>query len=133
MPTAPPAVIRAAGIALAIAVGVVFSSPGASAGCGEHVHIVGQPTGSAVPLRADQGGDDFPGPPCHGPGCSNLPTRTVPPLTAPVSESGGAKQPVVRSTADEDHTDGLSRHPIPPEVGSPVHVPSPIFDPPRGA
>ena len=45
MPTAPPAVIRAAGIALAIAVGVVFSSPGAIAGCGEHVHIVGQPTG----------------------------------------------------------------------------------------
>ena len=133
MPTASPAVIRAAGIALAIAVGVVFPSPRATAGCGDHVHIAGQPTGPAVPLRADQYGDDHPGPPCHGPGCSNLPTRTVPPLTAPVSESGGAKQPAARSSDDEDHTDILSRHPIPPVIGSPVHLPSPIFDPPRAA
>lgn len=135
MVAAPRAVFRATGIALAITVGVVFSSARASAGCGDYVHIVGQPaepTGHAMPTTADHDRVSLPGQPCHGPGCSNRPSQPVAPLTVPVTESGGAKELAARSAA-ADRPDCSSRHPIPHTIGSPVHLPTAIFDPPRAA
>jgi hypothetical protein len=132
----PRTMIRAIGIALAITAGVVCSSARASAGCGDYVHIAdrpAEPTGEAMPLPANHDREDLPHPPCHGPGCSNRPYETIPPLTAPVTESGGVKELAARSNPNDDRPDGSSRHRTPHTIGSPVHLPPPIFDPPRAA
>ena len=136
MVVSPQAVVRAIGIALAITAGVAFSPARASAGCGDYVHLAGQmagPTGNAMPLPANHEREDLPRPPCHGPGCSNRPSQPIPPLTAPVAESGGAKELAARANTNDDRADGLSRHRIPRTIGSPIHLPTPIFDPPRAA
>jgi len=132
MITTPRTVIRAIGITLAITVGVVFSSARASASCGDYVHIAGQPADQAITLPAPHDRDGLPRPPCHGPNCSNHSPEPVPPFTAPVVESLGAKGLVARSHAD-DRAGGSSAHSIPRSIGSPVHLPSAIFDPPRAA
>ncbi|MBX9625518.1 MAG: hypothetical protein K2X82_17055 [Gemmataceae bacterium] len=127
--------VRTTGIALAIAAGVAFSPARATAGCGDYVHIAGPPAGPTGVATAPPDGhalDDLPRPPCHGPGCSERPTPTAPPLTAPVNESAGAKELAARPGAD-DRADGSPRHRVPRSIGSPVHFPTAIFDPPRAA
>jgi hypothetical protein len=86
-----------------------------------------------MPLPTDHDRGELPRSPCHGPGCSNRPAQPVAPVTAPVAEPDGAKQPAARSHADDDRTDGSSRHRIPHTIGSPVHLPTAILDPPRAA
>ena len=136
MVVSPRAVVRAIGIALAITAGVAFPPTRAAAGCGDYVHLAVRPvgpTGEAAPFPANHKREDLPRPPCHGPECSNRPSQPSPPLTAPVPESGGAKELAARSNANDDWADGQSRHRIPRTIGSPVHLPLPIFDPPRAA
>jgi hypothetical protein len=124
-----PSLLRATGIALAIAAGVVLSPARATAGCGDYVHVAG-PTGEAAPAPANHDRDDLPRP-CHGPGCSNRPSQPAPPLTAPVTDSAGAKELAARSAAVDDPADGAAHNRAPRSIGSPVHVPSAILDPPR--
>lgn len=129
MLASPRAVARTAGIALAIALGVAFFSGRTAAGCGDYVHIAGRPAppaGAATPLDKN-----LPHPPCHGPECSSRPPQPNMPLSTPVAESDGTKALAVGSDVSDARADGSSPHRNPRTIGSPTHLPTFIFDPPR--
>ena len=129
----PQRLIRLAGIAIAITVGMAFSSSRASAACGDYLHIVGLPDESireanSLPTYLDR--ERLPRIPCHGPGCSNRPSQSLPPLTVPVT-NGGVKEVADHYGTGDNPSDSSTRHRVPRTIGLPIHFSTPVFDPPR--
>jgi hypothetical protein len=111
----PIRAVAAAALALA---GVLMLPGGASATCGDYVHIQT---------------DDPPAPPrpCHGPQCSKAPATPIVPMTAPVPSSSESEQPsLVVDTEPGGRPSagwaaGHTRFPLP------IRLTSSIFHPPR--
>jgi hypothetical protein len=54
-------------------------------------------------------------------------------MTAPLAEFDGAKELAVHSSANEERGDCSLRQRIPGSIGSPIHIPTLVFHPPRAS
>src|SRR5262249_44157343 len=86
--------------------------------------------GSSAP-PSNNNREDLPRPLSQGPGCSDRPSQPIHPLTKPTTESDGAKELAAHFNGSNNRADGLTRQRAPLTIGSPVHLPKSIFDPPR--
>lgn len=127
MRVVPAFPIRLAAVAVLTAAGLLAAPDRAAAGCGDYVVV--------ADVMAD--GSDHPPPPmapCHGPGCSNGPESPDVPLSAPVpSPVGSDPWAALAGRAVAPDPGPGSRYAVPPDAGRPVHIPQPIFHPPRPA
>jgi hypothetical protein len=104
--------------ALALVAALAVYPSVSRAACGDYVTVV----------TADQHGTPTPAPVCHGPGCSQAPTRAAPTpapklIERPTLDGVGTAEPVGPPTAADR---------VQPASGAPTrHHPSDIFHPPR--
>ena len=123
---------RSVGVAIAIIVAMAYSPDRAEAACGDYVHIAtDKPVELLPPSFPVLIEVDSPRQPCHGPNCSRKPSRPVPPLSAPVTESSPDKELAVPGSIDIDLDLGMERC-----FGSelsvcPISQPNSVFHPPR--
>jgi hypothetical protein len=124
-------VLRTAGAASLLAVGVLFAPQRASAACGDYVIIVGE---NGQPAAQQPGHDaGTPRQPCHGPDCSASPCRPDLPLSAPVTTPPNPNEGVAAipgALADPGDPDG---YPVPTSSGRVIHRPASVFHPPPTA
>jgi hypothetical protein len=131
-----PRVIRTTVAFIAIVVGIALTSGRASATCGDYISIVGQSPANYqqdhMPVTAtgeSQGDPKESRAPCHGPGCSNSPTDSIPPITAPIGSE--PKDPPAALTGSDSGNGGMSREQYPTSTGRAIRLPNLIFHPPR--
>jgi hypothetical protein len=119
------------GVALAIVAGVVLTPAIATAGCGDHVHILNKNpdvTGVSYPVES---GEKLPLTPCSGPDCSANPASSGIPSGFPISnppeiKSSAARDEEVRDAADHSSWGAIIEN---DETSSPQS--GSIFHPPR--
>jgi hypothetical protein len=133
-------VIRATVAIIAIAVGIALTPGRVLATCGDYVLIEGQSPVrqhlNHLPVTApgeSQGNPDSPRAPCHGPGCSKAPNDSIPPLTAPTGGETDSKNPPAPLSGAAPGDGGMSWECHFIASGRPIHLPNPIFHPPRAA
>ena len=119
------------GVALAIVMGVALTPTIATAGCGDHVHIINKNSdvaGESYPVERDQ---KLPLSPCSGPTCSSATVSPGMPSGFPVSnppelKCNAAHDEEVRDAADLSSWEAIIEN---DEMSSPLS--GSIFHPPR--
>jgi hypothetical protein len=126
------------GVALAAAVLLGYFPSRATAECGDYVIILNHNSASKqqeelkshVPTEtsSDRGRPHLP---CRGPNCSSNPSRHSVPLSAPVPTRNESKVSITQPKPENAGTEKeeCCHFPICKEL--PVHIPDPVFHPPR--
>jgi hypothetical protein len=118
---------RLAAGTLLVAAALLISPDRAAAECGDYVTIQDGRSNHAMPGPA--AGDHLPKTPCHGPGCSKLPTVPFSPIPTPVTASADAKA-LALGLGDVPPTAGGRTIPV-SSAAAPTRQPDSIFHPPR--
>jgi hypothetical protein len=126
------------GLAIALAVLVGYFPSRAKAECGDYVVILNKKTASnpqeelkehdRVKQASEHG---RPHAPCRGPNCSGDPSQRNVPLAVPLRIDSDSKETTARFTSETTGADRGDWLPLSKVFGLPIHVPYPVFHPPR--
>jgi hypothetical protein len=126
------------GVALAAAVLLGYFPSRATAECGEYVVILNNKSASKqqedlkshIPTEtsSDRGRPHLP---CRGPNCSSGPSRHGAPLSAPVPTRNESKVSITQLTPENAGAEKKEWRHVPTCKELPVHIPDPVFHPPR--
>ena len=119
------------GVALAIVAGVALTPAIATAGCGDHVHIINMKPDVTAVSNTIESGQKLPLTPCSGPDCSANPASSGMPSGFPVSnppevKSSAARDEEIRDAAEHSSWGAIIEN---DEMSSPLS--GSIFHPPR--